>query len=282
MRTGMTAQTFGILVTLTSCLILVLVPHGDSVDTAHSPARDVFPRQATVSAPVNTSPAAAASPATSDTPTSQAPATTSAAAPASSTAQAQPPTTSATPSTTAQQQPTSQAPATTPNSASNVAATTTAAVPTTVTSALVTTNQGGQVITSIIVVVDTPTPSAPPSQSSASSSDNSGGGGDSGLSTSTIIALSVAGGVAVLCVVGFFVWKFTRKRIGDYENSCVFPLLRSHLVLTNYRRRGNKMARTQRTRCGHPPANKPHGWSRIRYRPGSRTRLDWIRTLYGS
>jgi hypothetical protein len=28
----------------------------------------------------------------------------------------------------------------------------------------------------------------------------------------------------VLCVVGFFVWKFTRKRMGDYDNSCVFSL----------------------------------------------------------
>jgi hypothetical protein len=23
----------------------------------------------------------------------------------------------------------------------------------------------------------------------------------------------------VMCIVGFFVWKFTRKRLGDYDNS---------------------------------------------------------------
>ena len=31
--------------------------------------------------------------------------------------------------------------------------------------------------------------------------------------------------VAVVCVVGFFVWKFTQKRLGDYDNTARSPLL---------------------------------------------------------
>lgn len=279
MRRGLTV---GILVTLAGFLILVLVPHGDVVDTHQSPAPNVLPRQVVSASVAGTSPAAPASQPTSNTPTSQAAAPTSAAA-APSSQQQQASSTSAAPASTAQQQSSSQAADTSTNKASN-AASTSAAAPTTVTSALVTTNQGGQVITSIIIVADTPTPSASASQSAAAS-NNSGGGG-SGVSTSTIIGLSVAGGVAVLCVVGFFVWKFTRKRIGDYDNSCVFFFPPPHYghtsLLTFNRRRGDKVARAQRARYGCPPANKPHGWSRLRYRCGRTTKLDRIRTLHGS
>jgi hypothetical protein len=33
------------------------------------------------------------------------------------------------------------------------------------------------------------------------------------------VGLSVAGGVALIGVVAFFVWKFTRKRFSDFDDS---------------------------------------------------------------
>jgi hypothetical protein len=41
----------------------------------------------------------------------------------------------------------------------------------------------------------------------------------SGLGTGSIIGLSVAGGIALLGIVAFFVWKFTRKhRSNTYDD----------------------------------------------------------------
>lgn len=58
--------------------------------------------------------------------------------------------------------------------------------------------------------------SAAASSTSSAAGDDDGGG--SGLGTSSIIGLSVAGGVAVIGVVAFFIWKFTRKRFGEYDD----------------------------------------------------------------
>ncbi len=123
------------------------------------------------------------------------------------------------PTPTPAQQSTSQAVV---NSSSTL--TNTAAAPgeasSTLTSALVTTDQGGQVVTSVVVVFDS---SSAPSQTSAISNSSSSGHG-SGISTSTIIALSVAGGVAMLGLIGFFAWKFTRRQIGEFDNrACSTP-----------------------------------------------------------
>lgn len=71
------------------------------------------------------------------------------------------------------------------------------------------------------IVTVTPTNSAAPSASSTASSDSSGGPGGSGggLSPGSIIGLSVAGGVALIGIVGFVVWKLTRKRFSDFDDS---------------------------------------------------------------
>ncbi|KAG9315042.1 hypothetical protein JVU11DRAFT_4154 [Chiua virens] len=68
--------------------------------------------------------------------------------------------------------------------------------------------------------------STAPHTSSSSSSD----GGDSGLSTGSIIGLSVSGGIAALAIILFFVWKLTRKRFSDFDDNeaIKWPELNAH------------------------------------------------------
>ncbi|KAI5118139.1 hypothetical protein M0805_001738 [Coniferiporia weirii] len=93
-------------------------------------------------------------------------------------------------------------------------------------------------------VVVTLTESGTPSSSSAaptqtSNSDNS----SSGISTSSIIGMSVAGGVALIGVVSFFIWKFTRKRFGDYDDEPIkWPELNMHNENLNYALPTNRAA----------------------------------------
>jgi len=57
-----------------------------------------------------------------------------------------------------------------------------------------------------------PTPSSTPDGPAPSSES-------SGLGTGSIIGLSVAGGIALLGIVAFFIWKFTRKhRLATYDD----------------------------------------------------------------
>ncbi|CAA7268175.1 unnamed protein product [Cyclocybe aegerita] len=53
---------------------------------------------------------------------------------------------------------------------------------------------------------------------------------DGGISTGSIIGMSVAGGVAVIGIIAFFVWKFTRKRFADFDDNeaIKWPDLNSH------------------------------------------------------
>ncbi|KAI0255138.1 hypothetical protein BJV78DRAFT_1181599 [Lactifluus subvellereus] len=176
-------------------------------------------------AAATTTSAAAAAPTTT---TQQQVATTTTAAPAPASS-AQPSTTAAAaPSTTQQQVPASTAQSSAVQS--NAPATTQQQPsPTfTFTSAFVTTKQGGQVVTSVVVISEAPSSSASPSQSAAAA--NAGSSGSSGISSSSIIGLSVAGGVAILGVVGFFVWKFTRKRMNDFggDEEIKWPELNAH------------------------------------------------------
>jgi hypothetical protein len=64
-----------------------------------------------------------------------------------------------------------------------------------------------------VVVSSVETPTAAPSSNSPP--DNGGG---SGISTSTIIGLSVAGGLAALGAIAFIVWKMTQKRFSQFDN----------------------------------------------------------------
>lgn len=61
----------------------------------------------------------------------------------------------------------------------------------------------------VISVTDTPstTPTPPPQENN----------GSSGVSSSTIIGLSVAGGLAALGAIAFIAWKLTRKRFSQFD-----------------------------------------------------------------
>ncbi|KAI0360176.1 hypothetical protein OH77DRAFT_906372 [Trametes cingulata] len=92
------------------------------------------------------------------------------------------------------------------------------------------TNSAGDVSTIEITV--TPPASGTSSTTSASAgADQSNKPSSEGISKSTIIGLSVAGGVALIGIVTFVVWKFTRKRFtdDDFDNEAIkWPDLNTH------------------------------------------------------
>ncbi|KDQ57084.1 hypothetical protein JAAARDRAFT_194264 [Jaapia argillacea MUCL 33604] len=224
MSKGLTATRCLLLLAAVSAILLFsLVPRYELLQE-ESKAR-VFPRQLPsnvlsppaggggASAPSSpaTTPTTAATTPTTSAPTT--PTTTSAAAPPTTTTSAPPSTTSSAPPTTSAP-PTSQPP-------------TTSFTPTVVpvTSNVVTTNSDGQTITDVVTASQTLT-SAPSASTTAAPPPAS-----TGLSTSTIVGMSVAGGVAVLGIVAFFVWKFTRKRFDDeFDDSeaIKWPELNNH------------------------------------------------------
>ncbi|KAI9458773.1 hypothetical protein F5148DRAFT_1150955 [Russula earlei] len=228
MQAGVSTRPFGLLATLVCFLIFVLVPRGNLALANDSPVLNVLlPRQGASSSPLISLP-------TQLTATSAAPVVDVAGA-GTVHKHSRPPH-QAQQQVTSQQQ-TTQAAAPTPTTPNPNPTTTTtppnapassAGPSSTITSALVTTNQVGQVITSIIIVSDRQSNSAAPSQTSASSSSSPSG--SSSVSSSTIIGLSVAAGVAVLGIIGFFVWKFTRKRMGGYDDNeeIKWPELNAH------------------------------------------------------
>lgn len=146
-------------------------------------------------------------PTTATTPTTTPPHTTS----------TTPTTTPTTPTTTP------QTTATTPSTTQSIASPTTTSQPSSsppvATLPQVTTNSFGQTITSFVEVTASSTSAA------ASSTQSSSSNTSSGLGTGSIIGLSVAGGVAVIAIVSFFVWKFTRKRFADFDDSAFSYLI---------------------------------------------------------
>jgi len=128
-----------------------------------------------------------------------------------------------------------------------------------VTSAFVTTDQGGQTITSIVVISDPASSSSTPTQSSGPASPPSSSSG--GVSSSTIIGLSVAGGVALMGIIGFFIWKFTRKRGNEFNDNeeIKWPELNAHdanVPLPTHRTGGSGIdtADVRRNSLGYAPS----------------------------
>ena len=79
------------------------------------------------------------------------------------------------------------------------------------------TKQDGGVVTVVTTVAASDLASG--SSSAPSSSQTSDGDDSSGISTGGIVGLSVAGGVALLAVVAFAVFKFSRKRyLDEYDD----------------------------------------------------------------
>ena len=64
----------------------------------------------------------------------------------------------------------------------------------------------------VVTVVASGASSSSPSPTPTSDGQNNNDNSSSGLGTGSIIGLSVAGGIALLGIIAFFVWKFTRKR----------------------------------------------------------------------
>ncbi|KAL5526510.1 hypothetical protein ACEPAF_8234 [Sanghuangporus sanghuang] len=105
----------------------------------------------------------------------------------------------------------------------------TQAQPTEIPVSSTTTDANGSVVVVTTFVTSSSTESASASASSASQSASSDDDSDSGLGTGSIIGLSVAGGVAVIGVVAFFIWKFTRKRYTDFDDEPIkWPELNAH------------------------------------------------------
>jgi hypothetical protein len=172
-------------------LLLVVLPLLFSIKTN----AQLLPGLLTTTSATPTSSAAVAS-------TSSTLAATSSSATSASTAASHTSSTTSSTSTTSLSTSTSPATSTTPS--------------VTLTSPLVTSIDGSLVTT---VTVVAPSSSTSSSQAAPSSStpppSNSGSGG---LSTGSIIGLSVAGGVAVIGLIAFFVWKLTRKRFSDFDD----------------------------------------------------------------
>ena len=78
-----------------------------------------------------------------------------------------------------------------------------------------TVDQDGETSFVLVTVTRSDQSSSASASNTATVDQDNSDGSSKGVSTSTIIGLSVAGGIALLGIVGFFVWKFTRKRAGD-------------------------------------------------------------------
>ncbi|OBZ72109.1 hypothetical protein A0H81_07676 [Grifola frondosa] len=79
----------------------------------------------------------------------------------------------------------------------------------------VTTGQDGQQTTLVHTVTETLASSSESATNTPSADQGNSGSSGSSTSKSTIIGLSVAGGIALIGVIAFAVWKFTRKRFSD-------------------------------------------------------------------
>lgn len=217
--------------TTSRCLLLLVVASCFLVSVAHAPNQlleerkpNLHVRQITISAP----PVGATTTTPTTTPPTTTPTTTTPQTTSTPLTTSTPPTTSPTQGTTTPPS-TATSATTTSQTASTPPPQTTAATPTTAplpltTSVQVTTNSAGEEITSTIVI--TPTSSTSPSSTQSSSSSSS----SSGLGTGSIVGLSVAGGVAVIGIISFFIWKFTRKRFADFDDNeaIKWPELNTH------------------------------------------------------
>ncbi|KAI6168116.1 hypothetical protein EDD17DRAFT_746184 [Pisolithus thermaeus] len=152
-----------------------------------------------------------------ETTTANSPATTTAAQASTETAHTTTSPTTAAASSTTQQPTTTQAAPTTQASSTAVPTTTQPPSADSATSqkstvvGTVATDSAGDLVTSVITVAASSSPTPTPSPQS---DDNS----SSGVGIGTIIGLSVAGGVAVIAIICFFIWKFTRKRFSDFDD----------------------------------------------------------------
>ncbi|GJE96252.1 hypothetical protein PsYK624_124460 [Phanerochaete sordida] len=70
-------------------------------------------------------------------------------------------------------------------------------------------------MTTVVVTVPASGASSPASSPTSGADQGSDDDSSKGVGTSTIIGLSVAGGIALIGIIAFVIWKFTRKRNAD-------------------------------------------------------------------
>ncbi|KAF8633225.1 hypothetical protein AX15_001460 [Amanita polypyramis BW_CC] len=139
-------------------------------------------------------------------------------------------TTTTTSSTTTSTPPTT----TTSSSETSKTSQSTSNTPTTSTSALSTqsitlsTSTDTNGVPATITVTSSSSSSAPSTSSTGIPSNSDGSTG--GLGVGPIIGMSVAGGIAVIGIVAFVIWKMTRKRFSDFDDNeaIKWPELNSH------------------------------------------------------
>lgn len=213
------------------CLLLLVVASCFLLSVAHAPHQlleerkpNLHVRQQSISVPLvgATSTTPTTTPPTT-TPTTTAPQTTTTPSTTST-----PPTTTPTQTTTTPSPTSTTAQTTTTPPSQTIATTPTTAPPPLTTSVQTSTNSAGEVVYSTVVITPTSDPSSSSTQSSPTSSSSSDS--SSGLGTGSIVGLSVAGGVAVIGIISFFIWKFTRKRFADFDDNeaIKWPELNTH------------------------------------------------------
>ncbi|KAG6902830.1 hypothetical protein C0995_010715 [Termitomyces sp. Mi166 len=202
---------------LLSCLLVI--------GASHSASAYNYPRQVASESSASTSTGAPTSPTLPTTPS-----TTSTSTSTSPTTNEQPTTPTTTiPSTTSSPPPSTQAPQTSAAS-DNTPPPETSATPTlsVVTSQSVSTDSGGS--TTIVIVTHTPSITSSDTSTATATKGADDDGAQSGLSTGSIVGISVAGGVAAIAIIAFIVWKFTRKRFTDFDDNeaIKWPELNAH------------------------------------------------------
>lgn len=108
----------------------------------------------------------------------------------------------------------------TPSSASSAAQQSSAPptpIPAQNTAVSTSTNPNGLPVT--VTITSSSSSALPSSPSQGPPPASSGSSSSSSLGTGSIIGISVAGGIAVIGIVAFIIWKLTRKRFSDFDDS---------------------------------------------------------------
>ncbi|KAG5341604.1 hypothetical protein C0989_009090 [Termitomyces sp. Mn162] len=205
---------------LLSCIIVISASH--PVSAYNYPRQNSSPSPSVPSSNTGTSSTTTLPSSTSTAPASTTSPSTTTESPTTQLTTSTPPTTTPVlPSTSPPSQPpatsNSQLTATSPTPATSVA-----------TSLSVSTDPGGS--TTVVVVTNSLPPTSSDTATPTASKGADDDGAQSGLGTGSIVGISVAGGVAVIAILAFVVWKFTRKRFADFDDNeaIKWPELNAH------------------------------------------------------
>ncbi|KAG6856506.1 hypothetical protein H0H87_003699 [Tephrocybe sp. NHM501043] len=192
------------------CLLAISASHSASAQLTPGHSTDTATGATSTGTTTTNTATTTAGTSTTDTNTTTPPASST-----SPTSNTQPTNTSTTPP------PNTTAPPTTPISNTNTTP------PPEVTSQSTATDATGG--TTVVIVTNTPSTTSESATATPSAGADDDGAG-SGLGTGSIVGIAVAGGVAVIALIGFIVWKFTRKRFTDFDDNeaIKWPELNAH------------------------------------------------------